>query len=67
MPQGGGGRTGDLPLRPVLVVGADELRVLLADLPRVLTRRPEQDLLQVAEQVLAASRVTCPSATPACR
>ena len=52
-PQGGGGRAGDLPLGLVLVVGLDELRILLVDLLRILARRAEQELLQVVEQVLA--------------
>ena len=52
VPQPGGCRPGDLSLRLVLVVGLDELLVLLLELLGVLARRAEQQLLQVAEQVL---------------
>src|SRR5580700_8485976 len=53
VPQRGGGRASDLALDLVLVIGLDELRILLVDLLRVLARRTEQQLLQVVEQVLA--------------
>ena len=52
MPQGGGRRAGDLPLRLVLVDGLDQLRVLLVSLLGALAGRAEQQRLQVAEQVL---------------
>jgi hypothetical protein len=63
----GGCGAGDLPLGLVLVVGLHQLPVLLLDLLGVLAGWPEQQRLEMAEQVLAACWVTCPSATPACR
>ena len=50
--QPGGCRPGDLSLRLMLVVGLDKLLILLLDLLGVLARRAEQQLLQMAEQVL---------------
>lgn len=47
MPQRRGRRAGDLSLRPVLVVGLDELCVLL-DLLGVLPGRDEEHVLEVA-------------------
>lgn len=47
------GRSGDLALRLVLIVGLEELLVLLLDLPGVLAGRAEQQLLEMVEQVLA--------------
>lgn len=52
----GGRRAGDVALRPVLVVGLDQLLVLLLDVLGVLARRAEQQLLEVAEQVLPGLR-----------
>ena len=51
--QGGGDAAGDLSLRLVLVVGLDQLGVLLLDLLGVLARRAEQQRLQVVKQILA--------------
>ena len=56
MTQPGGCRSGDLSLRLLLVVGLDELLVLLLDLLGVLARPAEQQLLQMSEQVLPSLR-----------
>jgi hypothetical protein len=61
---GDGGVAGDLPLRLVLVVGLQELRVLLLDLLGVLARRAEQQWLQVVVQVLACLRGHLPIGDP---
>jgi hypothetical protein len=46
----------DLPLLAVLVIGLQELRILLLNLLRGLARRAEQQLLEVVVQVLASLR-----------
>jgi hypothetical protein len=64
---GGGCPAGDLPLRLVLVVGLDELGVLLPDLPGVWSRRAEQQRLEAAERVLPDLPGRLPLGNPACR
>jgi hypothetical protein len=51
-----GSVTGDLPLLTVLLIGLQELRVLLLDLLRGLVRRAKQQMLELVVQVLAGRR-----------
>ena len=53
VPQGGGRVAGNLPVRLVLVIDLHELVVLLLHLLGILAGRPEEQLLELVEHVLA--------------
>ena len=64
MAQPDGCVAGNFPVLAVLVIGLQELRVLLLDLLRGLARRAEQQLLEVVVQVLASRRSHLPIHDP---